>query len=396
MFLKKLKIWLQNLLYTVRKNAFTFWRFCKVKCGQAAAYIKDVYHKIPASNRIKVSVLAVFCVLILLIVALLCVPRGMETLPEGVTLQSREKGESYASIIGDYLSGSASGSASGTNSSTGSGAASAASGSASADASSAPWNHTSDAVPPTMSVPDVQQPSSGTPYTPNIVETTRWEQIMTYLDVCESFQFGDADKEQKLAAGAMQMAIANFDYISVNDGRTEFWVKESVFKNNYYLLAGQYYRGSEIENIQWQNDSYRYTLESPLPTKVAAEITSVYQMEDNIFRVEGVVTRGLADEEGSYSRRMTVLLRPGEGLYNVYFVLGLDNTQTTYTSLPELTVSSAPSSGSSSAPASVTSGDAQSGSSAATSPLSSAAEGETSAAEPSSSDTDAATPGASG
>lgn len=380
MFLNKVKIWLQNFLYVLRKSAFTAWRFCKAKCGQAAAYIKKVYHKIPASNRIKVSVLAVFGVLILLIVALLCVPNSMETLPEGVTLQSRKKGESYASAAGGVLPGASTGSGS-NPSGGGAETGSTGSGSVSAASASEPWHHTSDAVPPTLSVPDAEQPAGGVAYTPSIVESTRWEQIMTYLDVCESFQFGDADKEQKLAVGAMQMAIANFNYISVNAERTEFWIDESVFENNYYLLAGQYYRGSEMENIQWQNGSYRYTLESPIPTKAAAEITSVYRMENDIFRVEGIVTRGLADEAGSYSRQMTVLLQPAKGAYNLYFVLGLDNAETAYTSLPELTESSVPSSGSESAPATVSSETSQTVSPDASSSLSSAESENPSAAE---------------
>lgn len=310
----------------------TAFRFIRTKTLEIAEHIRRIYRNIPASNRIKISVMLAFGVLLLIIVALLCVPGDGETAPEGASLQSRYKGGVNPSGLSGLMSG-------GNNiGSAGSGAWDGTGGlNGSASYSMPPGQHTSDALDPAMSIPSVGKPVGGKAgYTPSARERANWEQLLVYLERCESFQFADADKEKKLAVGAARMAVELYDYLDSNKERTEFWIDEEKFKNYYFLLSGQYLRGVEMDRVTWELGRYHYTQPDFVSENVAAEITSVYLLEGGFYRVEGIVTRGREDEAGRYSRKIVMLLTADKIISSHYYVLSLENAPASYTSLYDL------------------------------------------------------------
>lgn len=320
----------------------TAWLFIKKKTLEVVGRIQRIYRNIPVSNRIKISVLLAFGVLLLIIIALLCVPGKGEVAPEGASLQSRYKN----GITPSNLSGLGSGA--GGMGGLGSGGTGGIGGANSGSVySMPPGKHTSDALDPSMSVPSVDQPAGGKAgYTPTARERANWEQLLIYLERCESFQFADPDKEKKLAVGAARMAVELYDYLEVNAEQTEFWIQEDKFQNYYYLLSGQYLRGVEMDRITWKEGRYHYTQPDFVSRNVAAEITSVYLLEGGFYRVEGIVTRGREDEAGCYSRAIVMLLTADPLLTHHFYVLSMDNTQAPYTSLYDLQTSSQVASGS--------------------------------------------------
>ncbi|MCI8360943.1 MAG: hypothetical protein HFE86_06375 [Clostridiales bacterium] len=330
--LDKIRAYLLNAFQKTARALHQVWDIIKKMALQAIRYIGRFYRNIPVSNRIKISVLLAFGILLLIIIALLCVPGKGETAPEDASLQSRYKD----GVIPSNLSG------------LGSGLGSAGDVDSSSKDSTGGFGYdtlsgwpTRDALDPNMSVPSVGQPAGGKAgYTPTTRERANWEQLLIYLERCRDFQFADEDKESKLAVGAARMAVELYDYADVNADQTEFWIDEDTFQNYYYLLSGQCMRGMKMDRIQWENGKYHYTQPDFVSRNAAAEITSVYLLEGGFYRVEGIVTRGRADEAGCYSRKVTMLLLAAPLLYNHFYVLSMENVQTPYTSLYDLRPSS--------------------------------------------------------
>ena len=326
---------IKDMLEKTRDLLQSVWRFLKQKALVAARYIQKIYRSVPATNRTKASVLVIFGLLVLMIVALLCVPKSAETVPEGASWGSRLKNGSGGAAASGLGSGE-----DGAGGEAGSGAGSGAGGTLPGGGSGnfTPRIPTSDAIPPDISVPSIGQQTGGKAgHTPSASERAKWEQILIYLEQCENFEFADADKEQKLGVAAARRAIELFDYKYVNDDRTEYWIDEIAFKNYYHWLSGQYLRGGEMNRLQWEQGSYLYTQpDGPLPLNVAAEITSVHLLEGGFYRVEGIVTRGKEDEEGRYSRKLTVLLTTDPLNSTQYYVMSMNNREAPYTPLADL------------------------------------------------------------
>lgn len=327
---------LKRLLHQTRQLLRNGWQNVRRLALRAAVHIRKAYRRVPLSNRIKISVLLVLGVLVLLIIALLCVPGSNEQVPEGVSLQSRFSGG--GSLRPDALYSGQTSVSGGQSVSGGNGVSGA---SSALSSHPAPQRHTSDAISPSLSVPSIQTPAGGKAgHTPSASERTRWEWLMIYLEQCESFQFEDADKERKLAVGAARMAIELHDYEGVNDTYTEYWIDGESLQNYYYLLSGQYMRGGELDRLEWQLESYHYTQPTFVSHHVSARITSVYLLDSGFYRVEGIVTRGLPEEEGAYSRRISMILTQDPVISSSYYVLSLENLAIKYTPMEELESSS--------------------------------------------------------
>lgn len=169
-------------------------------------------------------------------------------------------------------------------------------------------------------------------------EVNTLQRLMVYLERCNSFEYGDPRKDEYMALTAFRCLIETNDTnLSTYNNRTQYSVRNWTLNKYINGFFGRNLKsGDSWGNILLTGGSYIYMEPDPGPIPATGYITGAYSLGDNFYKITGLVTRGLASEEGRYSRQMSVILLKNSNALYGYYVVSLVNEPVGYTYIDTL------------------------------------------------------------
>lgn len=198
-----------------------------------------------------------------------------------------------------------------------------------------------DVLPEAMEVPKndiLQIPTGGTAFRFTEAELLKLQRLMVFTEKCESFDYNDTDKDVGMALTAYRLLVETNDTnLTLNPEPYYYTVRHLHLQKYIHQLFGRNLSSTEnLGQIYYTDDRYLYFAKTGEPTAVSGYITEAYSLGDNYYKISGIVTRGFANEEGRYSRRISlVLLKHSEAMYG-YYIVSVVNEPMTYTYLDSL------------------------------------------------------------
>lgn len=212
----------------------------------------------------------------------------------------------------------------------------------------------SDLIASDIKLPE--KANTGKKYKLSDTEAARLREMVVYLERNGNFDPGTLDFNQMALAGARK-AVEKNDVRQAEGRQSIYMIHRLVMQSNVMSIFGRALKTTDLLNgpVGYTGGSYYYADPAPGPKKAAASIGQAYSLGDNFYRVEAVVSRGRASEPGRYSKKLSVLLLKDSRSFYGYFVVGLENSPTSYVSMnvleqPESSSPSLPPAPASSAP----------------------------------------------
>jgi hypothetical protein len=195
-------------------------------------------------------------------------------------------------------------------------------------------------LPETMETPQndlLSIPTGGAAWRFTDAEVYRLQRMMVFLEKCDSFEYGDANKDKMMALtafrylierGSKDVALYDGNRYSVKDWTLQKWISGFFGRN----LSSK----ENLGNIFYTGGYYQYTEPNPGPQAVTGYITGAYSLGQNYYKITGIVSRGFADDSARYSRRLSVVLLKDASAEYGYYIISLVNEPTAYTYIDSL------------------------------------------------------------